>query len=701
MTNNHLLLYRLAELMLEKQQHILALDDLFEDDQIGAFVRSIQIDSPYQQLIFEGVLTETIKEERVMVTFTLEGYFHYVLGEVIEKQTGGKGAKALKELLENNQLRGITEGVEQCLVRDVEKNDLSRLMWLVDEGGKALEASAYPLAQAFTLIEGNPKTDEEKEEASKNQIEKVMDELLADSSDYDIEVLEKAIEKLENIQLNQTVSKVYRNIFKIVQPDNILKASLVAKSITHIPKGLRIKHLNKLSSFSINEKNKITGDFYFYLAKQFSFIEQNDKAIKYFEKSLAISLKVHGDKHPSTAFVYDRLGSVCNDLSEFDKAIEYSEKSLAINLKVHGDQHTSTGISYNNLGNIWSDNGDYNKAIECYEKSLAINLKVHGDQHPHTAVTLHNLGTVCNDKEEYNKAIEYLEKSLAIILKVYGDEHHSTGLSYYFIGSVWSKKGEYVKSIYYLEKSLAINLKVYGDQHPSTATTYRKLGSVWRSKGEYDKAIDYLENALAIYLKFYGDQHPSTGTSYNNLGLVCSKKGEYDKAIQYFEKSLAIYLKVHGDQHPYTATSYENLGLVWEKKREWNKAIEYYEKSLAIKLKVYGDQHPYIGDSFFDLACVYLEQKKFKEALDYLKKGFVIHSNLGGFPFKIAICYENLNQLEEATKNYCLSAEIRKKGLGIEDDSTQKAIQEAIRLAKDINNFKLLPDWIKKIANDQ
>ena len=102
MTNNHLLIYRLAELMLEKQQHILPLDDLFEDEQIGAFVRSIEIDSPYQQLIFEGVLTETIKEERVMVTFTVEGYFHFVLGEVIENQTEGKPVEALKDLLEKS-----------------------------------------------------------------------------------------------------------------------------------------------------------------------------------------------------------------------------------------------------------------------------------------------------------------------------------------------------------------------------------------------------------------------------------------------------------------------------------------------------------------------------------------------------------------------------------------------------------------------
>ena len=109
MTNIHLLLNRLVELMIDRQEHILHLDDLFEDEHIGSFVRSIQIDSPYQQLIFEGVLTETIKEEQLMVSFTVEGYYYYVLGEVIEKRAEGKRAIYLKELLENNNLKTIKE----------------------------------------------------------------------------------------------------------------------------------------------------------------------------------------------------------------------------------------------------------------------------------------------------------------------------------------------------------------------------------------------------------------------------------------------------------------------------------------------------------------------------------------------------------------------------------------------------------------
>ena len=61
MTDNHLLLFRLVELMLQHEQHVLNVDQLFEDDKIGDFVKSIQIDSPYQQLILEGVLTETLE----------------------------------------------------------------------------------------------------------------------------------------------------------------------------------------------------------------------------------------------------------------------------------------------------------------------------------------------------------------------------------------------------------------------------------------------------------------------------------------------------------------------------------------------------------------------------------------------------------------------------------------------------------------
>lgn len=91
LTANHHLVYRLAELMLQQQQHALLVDVLFDDEQIGEFVKSIQIDSPYQQLLLDGVCTESIREEQLYVSFTTEGYFHYVLGKFCMPMQNKKG----------------------------------------------------------------------------------------------------------------------------------------------------------------------------------------------------------------------------------------------------------------------------------------------------------------------------------------------------------------------------------------------------------------------------------------------------------------------------------------------------------------------------------------------------------------------------------------------------------------------------------
>ncbi len=120
MTANNLLLHHLAGLMLEQQQHILPVDELFDDEIISEFVKSVQIDSPYQQMLIEGVLTESVRDEKLFVSFT-EGYFHYVLGEVIYQQTSEMGPKALQDFFLHNQLNGIRQGIEQCLIRDVQK----------------------------------------------------------------------------------------------------------------------------------------------------------------------------------------------------------------------------------------------------------------------------------------------------------------------------------------------------------------------------------------------------------------------------------------------------------------------------------------------------------------------------------------------------------------------------------------------------
>ncbi|NQV75715.1 MAG: hypothetical protein HQ491_06665 [Bacteroidetes bacterium] len=219
MTGNHLLLYRIAELMLEHEQHILPVDLLFDDEQVGDFVKSIQIDSPYQQMLLEGVLTESVRDEKLYVSFTVEGYFHYLIGEVIYDRTEDLGADALKQIIEENKLNGAKEGVEQCLIRDVEKEDFRRLFWLIDFGNVVLDICTVPLASAFLVKQEDLKIKNKQINNLKVQVEKVITQLFIDPSDNDIYVLKKTIDYLHSIQQISLVEYIYCEFIKPSFPE--------------------------------------------------------------------------------------------------------------------------------------------------------------------------------------------------------------------------------------------------------------------------------------------------------------------------------------------------------------------------------------------------------------------------------------------------------------------------------------------------
>ena len=180
MTDNHLLLYRLAELMLEHEQHIMPVDMLFDDEQIGDFVKSIQIDSTYQQMLREGVLTEFVRDEMLYVTFTVEGYFHFLLGEVISNSMSNRNAKYLFPKIINSRLIGAKSGLEQYFIKCARTGEVSIIYDFIDLHSDTLSLIVKPLA---SLIVSN-----------EHQI--VLNNLFKETTENDINVLIEVLEYL-------------------------------------------------------------------------------------------------------------------------------------------------------------------------------------------------------------------------------------------------------------------------------------------------------------------------------------------------------------------------------------------------------------------------------------------------------------------------------------------------------------------------
>jgi tetratricopeptide (TPR) repeat protein len=304
---------------------------------------------------------------------------------------------------------------------------------------------------------------------------------------------------------------------------------------------------------------------------------EHDKALEYFEKCLAINLKTFGEEHPEVAAIYSNIGYIWKSkadgssdpffiLAIFDKALKYFEKCLAIQLKTLGGEHPNVVYSYFVIGETWNKKGEHDKALEFFEKCLAITLKTMGDESPTIALLYDNIGNIWESRGEDYKALEYYEKCLVIRIKTFGQEHVFTTALSVKILTILLKKGEYDKVIEILAGDIIL--------HPDVVQLYNFFGNICYSKGEYDKSLETYEKSLVIQLKTLGGEHPDVAISYFNIGNCNYELKLYSIAIDFFKKGFSTEKK--GGYPFQIAKCYEALD-------EKELALDYFIQSAEIR----------------------------------------------------------------------------------------------------------------------
>jgi tetratricopeptide (TPR) repeat protein len=732
MTSNNLLLHHLAGRMLEQQNHILPVDELFDDDLIADFVKSIQIDSPYQQMLLEGVLTESVRDEKLYVSFTVEGYFHFVLGEVIYKQTEGLGAEALKQIIEGNKLNGSKEGVEQCLIRDVEKNDLTRLMCLIDQiiySQFDLNLFLVPIKISFNILGVEYVLDKLLQFQSQNDW-KIIDRIF-DSNYFSVDiynnigqfiiqikqfeyqvaqkVLGKAILNLQNQEEKLKLIEIYKkyvlyNNGILASQDDLDKLSIMAKFYEkNRLYGSWLSCIDDCLKYELKyfgEQHKFTANSYnqkglVYLSDDFN--RNITDAIKYFRISYEINCNKYSSESIELATGEHNLGLAYLYNSSLDESESFLIESLNKRKKIFGSHSLQFAETLAVIGVLYKEKSDYYKAEVALKDSLKIVTRLNSKDFWFIGNTQNNLGDLYFKTKKYEEALKHYFLSLENLNEFYRELHFDLSRVAFNIGNVYAELDDSHKALAYYMEAWNIGDKIFLENisHPFDVVA-DNIASYYIEMDNFEKAISYYEKSLTIRLKFFGDQHPDTGISFSNIAAVYCDNGDYDKAIGYFEKSLAINLKVHGDLHPQTGSSCNKLGFTWSKKGDFYKAIFYYKKSLMIDLEIQGcpklNQYYSIGD------CLQ-KMNKFEVAISNYEKGFIFQQ-AGGFPFRIAECYLALGKTDIALKYLIQSAEIRKGQLGIEDENTRSAIQKSKELALYLNQYEQLPKWIKEFKDD-
>ena len=460
MTSNHLLLHHLAERMLEEQHHVLAVDELFDDDVIADFVKSIQIDSPYQQMLLEGVLTESVRDEKLFVSFTVEGYFHFVLGDVIFNLSKEKDHTYFLELLHNNQLNGVKEGVEQCLIRDINSNNFYRIHQLIDIGEKYLKICIVPFASAIIKkIESNNK----KSNSENITLFELIKNLFILNKLNGFCILIEVIKFISLKQNYKIVEIIQRTIISIIKPSEKYSMELYIMSINSMNSKVRFKRFEELIKWTIEQSS----------IPKFSNI------------NCTYQLRIQLCRELNVVKLFDKSLLLLNEKSLIKENLNNNQLIEYIDLLAE---------TYNLNGNQIEANKYYYLNLEYIKSNHNVNLDFLAQCYHNVALT-----TYLIKKSVDKDVLDYFEQSISIMKSIFGSYHDNYSKVLINYANVLSRLGPEFERIA-IEKSLEaikINSRLHGVYSSENVYAYSRLFTIngkYFSSLEFQKIIDYLKN---------------------------------------------------------------------------------------------------------------------------------------------------------------------------------------------------------------
>ena len=541
MTDNHLLLYRLAELTLEHEQHTLPVDLLFDDNQIGDFVKSIQIDSPYQQMLFEGVLTETVRDEKLYVSFTVEGYFHYVLGMVLEAKCMNHSAQEIFDTISNNKLNGIIEGLEYLLIRKVENQEFEVLLWFIDYGVGFNSSTVDALAYGYIRASSN---------LNSQTIGDISKAIFATPTINDIDVIHDVINKIEQLQKKDVLGLIYESVLKYMEPKTAKTARIFANATQYLNTDEKTENLNFLTTLNFDLNNIEAVNFYQSIGSEWDMIGKYENSIRAFNKALSAITPILDDYRSEFAEINNNLGIALMHVGNLDKSLEHFNISLEIYTAHFGPEHYSIGTIHNNIGQLFQDKGDLESALEYYQQALIKDEVLYGNYHPNTAKTLNNMGSLYVATCKFEDAKTCYDKSLRIFLRIFGELNQWTATIYNNMSLLDVKQKNISSAIGYSQKALFIIENVFGVEHPWYATTVNNIGGIYMESGDLDNAMLYYNKGLIIKRRIHDENHASIAISIYNIGKCFHDLGDTKQARIYYDKAYGIFKMSLGEEHP-------------------------------------------------------------------------------------------------------------------------------------------------------
>lgn len=345
-------------------------------------------------------------------------------------------------------------------------------------------------------------------------------------------------------------------------------------------KSIEIRKIYKLPSLS---------QTIFHLAKIYDYLNEKEKAEKYYKQYLSDRENEYGIEHTETAIAYLNYGIFCKEKINRQQGLAYFNKALYIFKEKLGMQHAHTSSCLTEIGNYYSEENQFENALNYYQKALIAisdgfeDINYYKNPHPESIFlkleyikllkkkasalqqletnNLHNIESSINCYKEAIKVIEMLRNSyqfeeskqyrtekeketytflMGALLKLYKQTHNNQFLTEAFQYSEKSKSAN-------LFTALQLNeVLKFGNIPDSLLETEHEIK---QKVGHYEKAI-YDENK---------NLKPNDTNIQQWQSMLFDLYKKQENLIKHYEKNYPEYYRMKYDTRLINISDLQNM----------------------------------------------------------------------------------------------------------------------------------------------
>lgn len=229
---------------------------------------------------------------------------------------------------------------------------------------------------------------------------------------------------------------------------------------------------------------------------------------------------IYGE-HPTVASVLERLGNSLIALGRRDERLGYLRESLAIRVKVLGERHSDVQRARVFLGRALSDAGQYVEAESLFVAALRARTEVFGPQHGAVASSTDDLGALAFTRGDYPEAVRRYRAAIAVWQAARLPQWEMSSQS--SLGEALMYADSLGESERVLREALTHQRTIHGADHAEVLLTADRLASTLRRRGgaSLAEADSLFRTTLAIRRRLFGS------TSSNGLLVNFSRHLEW------------------------------------------------------------------------------------------------------------------------------------------------------------------------------